>query len=108
MRLGWEPRGEWNQRPGEVRAICRELSLIHVVDPFRRSPYLESDLVYFRLHGIGGAETNYGYTYTDEDLRMLLEIVRERKGAGRVYVMFNNISMARDAQRFLKLMGEVA
>ncbi|MGC8936701.1 MAG: DUF72 domain-containing protein [Candidatus Methanomethylicaceae archaeon] len=108
MRLGWEPRGEWNQRPEEVRAICRELSLIHVVDPFRSRPYLESDLVYFRLHGIGGAETNYGYAYTDNDLRMLLEIVREMKEAERIYVMFNNVSMARDAQRFLKLMGEGA
>ncbi|MCX8181889.1 MAG: DUF72 domain-containing protein [Candidatus Methanomethyliaceae archaeon] len=103
--IGWEPRGEWNQRPDDVRALCRELSLIHVVDPFRRMPFLESDILYFRLHGIGGGETNYSYTYTDEDLRRLLQILKEIKGAERVYIMFNNLNMAQDAQRFLKILG---
>lgn len=109
VRLGWEPRGGWNNNPDLVRGICKELSLVHVVDPFRRMPSVESDITYFRLHGIGGGETNYGYRYTDEDLRGLIQIVNGIKGADTVYVMFNNIQMAKDAQRFLELVkGSVA
>jgi uncharacterized protein YecE (DUF72 family) len=105
VRIGWEPRGEWNRRPEEVKSLCRELSLVHVVDPFRRMPFLESDIVYFRLHGIGGEETNYSYAYTDEDLTRLVRILDEVKWADRAYIMFNNLSMAKDAQRFLSLLG---
>lgn len=104
VKIGWEPRGEWNQRPDDVRILCEELSLVHVVDPFRRMPFLESDIVYFRLHGIGGGETNYGYAYTDDDLRRLLLMLDELKTAKRVYIMFNNLNMAQDAQRFLTLL----
>ena len=104
VRIGWEPRGEWNQRPDDVRALCRDLSLIHVVDPFKRMPFLESDTIYFRLHGIGRREVNYRYVYTDDDLRRLLRTLDEIKNAERAYVMFNNLNMAQDAQRFLKLL----
>ena len=33
LRYLWEPRGEWPE--GLVRAICKDLDLVHVVDPFR-------------------------------------------------------------------------
>jgi uncharacterized protein YecE (DUF72 family) len=41
----------------------------------------------------------YRYTYTDTDLSWLLGTVRGLK-ADTVYVLFNNDTMARDAQRF--------
>lgn len=104
IRLGWEPRGDWSQRPDDIRSLCKELSLIHVVDPFRRMPYLETDIVYFRLHGIGNGETNYSYVYTDEDLRILLRKLGELKWADQVYIMFNNLNMAQDAKRLLDLL----
>ncbi|MGQ9759286.1 MAG: DUF72 domain-containing protein [Candidatus Methanomethylicaceae archaeon] len=103
MNVGWEPRGEWNNRPELVKKVCEELSLVHVVDPFRRLPYTEGEITYFRLHGIGGEETNYGYMYTNEDLRRLVQILKGISGSNLVYVMFNNVHMANDAQRFLQL-----
>ena len=48
VRLLWEPRGPW---PDEVvLSLCRELGLVHVVDPFVR-PSVTPELIYWRLHG---------------------------------------------------------
>lgn len=91
--LIWEPRGEW--KPEEVRELCEELGLVHVVDPFEQPP-AGAGLGYFRLHG----KTGFRYRYTDDDLRRLLEMVGGRKPC---YVLFNNISMREDARRFQKL-----
>jgi len=99
LLLGWEPRGSWSQHPETVASLCQELSLVHVVDPFRRLPSTETNTVYFRLHGIGKGETNYSYRYTNGDLKNLLSIV-ENQGAREVYVMFNNVTMAEDALKF--------
>jgi uncharacterized protein YecE (DUF72 family) len=90
LLLGWEPRGEaWSDQ--RIRALCRELDLIHVVDPFVRKP-VRGTPRYFRLHGIGG----YHHQYTDGELRRLHAMCT----AARTYVLFNNVSMAEDAQRF--------
>ncbi|MEM3881974.1 MAG: hypothetical protein QXO23_01110, partial [Candidatus Methanomethyliaceae archaeon] len=51
-----------------------------------------------------GVETNYSYAYTDDDLRRLLLMLDELKTAKRAYIMFNNLNMAQDAQRFLTLL----
>lgn len=101
--LGWEPRGEWNLHQDEVRRLCGALSLVHVVDPFRRLPAYDSEAVYFRLHGIGSGETNYSYAYIDSDLARLLSIVSEFAYKRDVYVMFNNKNMGSDALKFKKL-----
>lgn len=94
--LGWEPRGNW---PNDVaRSLCKELGLIHVVDPFQTAPPDDQPL-YFRLHGIGG----YQYRYTDADLRRLLGMCR-----GTTYCLFNNVWMAEDAERFLGLVRSMA
>ncbi len=103
LTLGWEPRGDWNQHPDAVRRVCERLSLVHVVDPFRRLPALESEAVYFRLHGVGEGETNYGYKYTDGDLLALASTVSSYPES-KTYVMFNNVSMGEDAIRFKRLM----
>jgi uncharacterized protein YecE (DUF72 family) len=76
--------------------ICRQLDLIHCVDPFqRRSVWGEP--AYFHLHGKGG----YHYRYSDAELGELLALCRGRRSA---YVLFNNTEMFSDARRFLRLL----
>ncbi|WP_298439981.1 DUF72 domain-containing protein [Geobacter sp.] len=96
LLLAWEPRGDW---PAEtVRGLCRDLGLIHCVDPFRNDPLAGTPL-YLRLHGRDG----YRYRYTDEELAALL---RRLAGWGRpAYVMFNNVYMHDDALRFVRMVG---
>lgn len=90
-RLGWEPRGGgWDD--DRVRALCRALDLLHVVDPFQR-PAVWGEPRYFRLHGRGG----FRYRYSDAELDALGAMVRE---AGAAYVLFNNLAMREDAMRF--------
>ncbi|MDR5694214.1 MAG: DUF72 domain-containing protein [Armatimonadota bacterium] len=95
LRFAWEPRGEWPE--DLVGGLCRELDLIHCLDPFgperlRTPSYGEP--WYLRLHGRGG----YRYQYTEEELRTLASLVRGRDA----YVMFNNVFMWEDALRFLQ------
>jgi uncharacterized protein YecE (DUF72 family) len=90
----WEPRGKWEA--GQIKKICRELDLVDCVDPFKRQPAW-GDLLYFRLHG----KTGYRYRYTDSDLEELKRMVSD---CDHCYVLFNNISMAEDAQRFLEIL----
>ncbi|BDG59701.1 DUF72 domain-containing protein [Caldinitratiruptor microaerophilus] len=91
--LAWEPRGPWPEEV--VRDLCRELDLVHAVDPFVAQP-VWGDLQYLRLHGVGG----YGYRYTDADLNRLRGLIRPP-----AWVLFNNVSMAADAARFQALLG---
>ncbi len=103
--IGWEPRGTWRENLQAVKKLCERCDLIHVVDPFRCKPVLTHELAYFRLHGRGGKEVNYRYRYTDSDLAELRDIVREFvSGGARVYVLFNNVYMAEDAARFVKVL----
>jgi len=103
--VGWEPRGSWLDNLGKVGEVVGALeNLIHVVDPFRVRPVLVKEVSYFRLHGIGGREVNYGYRYTDEDLRTLCNLVSEvARDSREVFVMFNNVAMAQDSQRFMAI-----
>ncbi len=94
LMLAWEPRGEWEERA--VRALCRELDLVHCVDPFKVRP-VHGSVLYFRLHGLPGYDL--GYRYTDRDLRELVGMVDR----GTAYVLFNNRSMRDDAIRFGRL-----
>jgi uncharacterized protein YecE (DUF72 family) len=94
VSFGWEPRGSW---PDEVIAdVCRQLDLVHVVNPFDRTPQ-HGDMQYFRLHGRGG----YRYQYTDQDLNKLLHMCRHKS---LTYCLFNNVYMYTDALRFRELM----
>ncbi len=93
FRYVWEPRGAWKAE--EVRELCEELDLVRGVDPFQQGPVTEGP-GYFRLHG----RTGYRYHYSDEDLHQLLGLARDRAPC---YVLFNNIAMAEDAERFQRL-----
>jgi len=103
--LGWEPRGTWRDNLQAVCRLCDKLDLVHVVDPFRCQPQSSHQLIYFRLHGIGGKEYNYRYRYTDSDLRRLAELVEKYLKEGRrAYILFNNVYMADDAARFIEVL----
>ncbi len=100
VQLVWEPRGNWGEEL--VAGIVREYGLVHCSDPFRRMPIPQGPFVYVRLHGSPPGKRMYRYTYTDSDLEWLKgRIAALRKE--RVYVLFNNDTMYRDALRFRKL-----
>lgn len=88
--LGWEPRGKWSEK--EIKEVCERFELVDVVDPFLRES-TSGKIFYYRLHGGKG----YRHKFSDEELKIVAENVKRKNG----YVMFNNISMFEDAQRFL-------
>src|SRR6185369_1392197 len=62
----WEPRGAW---PDElVRAVCDDLDLVHVVDPFAART-VTPNRPYYRLHG------RRGLPYEDEELAAIDEVL---------------------------------
>lgn len=93
--LAWEPRGRWEE--GDVERLCRELDLVHAVDPFKDRP-LYGRTRYFRLHGKKG----YRYRYTEEDLEWLVKVYGTDG-----YFMFNNVSMFEDALRFKEIVARI-
>ena len=100
-RLLWEPRGAaWIQKRALALALCRDLDLIHVVDPFVTEPE-KGHPVYWRLHGLGGAR----HSYTDGQLQQLHKMLQRVEGPEASYVMFNNIPRIGDAKRFVRLIG---
>lgn len=107
IKVAWEPRGDWLQRLKEVRSVCEKFGLIHVVDPLRRRPAALGETQYFRLHGLHPRrEINYNYSYSKEDLeRLRVEVEAvEKEGAKEVYVLFNNLDMAKNAEAFVKML----
>jgi uncharacterized protein YecE (DUF72 family) len=93
VRYLWEPRGPWSDTV--VATLCRDLDLVHVVDPFIR-PSLTHDSIYWRLHG----NRSHYASYTDDELRQLCDWLPVH---GEVYVMFNNIPRVEDVRRFREL-----
>ena len=87
--LIWEPRGGWERK--EIERLCRELHLTPCLHPFEGSAP-EGNLLYLRLHG----EKGYRYSYSEEEMRRLLEMGR---GYLQAYLMFNNVTMYEDALR---------
>ncbi|BEP17552.1 DUF72 domain-containing protein [Pyrofollis japonicus] len=103
--IGWEPRGTWRNHKEVLQSIMCNYGIIHIVDPLRDEPIIcqSQSVLYFRLHGLGGREVNYRYKYTDEDLSRLVKIIEKyivNNDISDIYVMFNNIYMFEDAQRF--------
>jgi uncharacterized protein YecE (DUF72 family) len=90
----WEPRGNWPE--DLIKKLCQELNLVHCVDPFKQKP-LFGKINYFRLHGKPGY--NLRYKYTSEDLKELLKFCDKKEN----YVLFNNLNMFEDAQKFQRL-----
>lgn len=103
--LVWEPRGAWENEPEKVQELCETYDLVHCTDPFKALPVRTKPFAYLRLHGAPPGTKMYRYTYTDDDLRWLRERILSLDTA-LVYVLFNNDTMAQDARRFRKLLGE--
>jgi uncharacterized protein YecE (DUF72 family) len=100
-RLLWEPRGPaWVKERELALSLCRDLDLVHVVDPFVTPPE-PGHPVYWRLHGIGGPR----HRYTDAQLLELHDMLRRAASPLPPYVMFNNIPRVGDAKRFVRLAG---
>ncbi|MEM3551476.1 MAG: DUF72 domain-containing protein [Candidatus Bathyarchaeia archaeon] len=106
--LVWETRGpEWEKPEVYERlsSVLRSLNVIHVTDPFKMKPAYTGDIAYFRLHGLG--EELYYYQFTDAELRNLAEIIKPFESGKRVvYVLFNNLSMFEDGQRFAEYLAK--
>jgi uncharacterized protein YecE (DUF72 family) len=95
LQFCWEPRGGWPD--ALVRELCRELELVHVVDPFTARTQTPEQC-YFRLHGRKG----WRYVYEDDELEELLAMLPATRAS---YVLFNNVRMLEDALRFKELIG---
>ncbi len=104
--LAWEPRGDWKDHPEEIKKLCRELELTHVVDPMRREPLSDHPLCYLRLHGLNPREYDYDYRYTEAELKELARKLRKlEKDHEMVYCMFNNYAMYENAKQLTRLLG---
>ena len=97
VRLLWEPRGPW---PDDLTlSLCRELGLVHAVDPFVR-PSLTTELLYWRLHG---NKSHYA-RYSDDELRQIIAWL-PADPAIEAYVLFNNIPRTKDVKRFREILA---
>ncbi len=88
----WELRGDWKEK--RIASLCRELDLVHCVDPLVTKPVF-GKIKYFRLHG----GPRYRHEYSQEELERLRDQI-----SGETYVLFNNITMYGDALQFLQLL----
>jgi uncharacterized protein YecE (DUF72 family) len=105
LAIAWEPRGDWKEHPDEIKKLCDELDLIHVVDLMRREPVSRHPIAYIRLHGLNPREYDYNYDYSTAELRKLAEKARAlAKKHQEVYVMFNNFAMYQDALDLVKIL----
>ncbi len=95
VRLLWEPRGPWP--PELVLELCRELDLVHVVDPLAGAT-VTPEQTYLRLHGVSGAR----HVHTDAELEAVAAALPH---AGTAYVMFNNLPRIGDARRFRAMLS---
>jgi uncharacterized protein YecE (DUF72 family) len=98
-RLLWEPRGKaWTVKRDLAIALCRDLDLVHVVDPFVTQAEKGAS-VYWRLHGPGSARASYD----DVALAQLHRMLASVEAPDAAYVMFNNLPRVGDAKRFAAL-----
>jgi uncharacterized protein YecE (DUF72 family) len=95
FHMGWEPRGEWDAEL--IAALCKELDLVPVLDPFKKESIAVGKIRYFRLHGTTGPR----HHFTNDELHRLREICM---GRTPTYCLFNNVAMTNDGQRFRKML----
>ena len=79
----------------EIGSWMEEMGILQAFDPFAQKKIVRSDVLYFRLHG---KEKGYRYQYKSEELRELKEMIKEG------FVMFNNLAMLEDCNRFTDLL----
>jgi uncharacterized protein YecE (DUF72 family) len=98
----WEPRGpSWE--PRIIERTCKDLGLIHAVDPLQNPPQTRG-VKYYRMHGaFDGRRIDYSHAYLENELKRAVEDC----GAKSAFVFFNNHSMWNDSERFLRLADPV-
>lgn len=95
--LAWQPSKGW--QPDLIRRVCRDLRLLHAVDPLAQEPVLGA-VQYFRLRGGGpGRKPSRGHRYTDAELRQVAELARDKP----TYAYFGTAEMWNDSRRLAKL-----
>ena len=99
LTLIWETRGsDWERLEvkSKLAKALADLDVSHVTDPFRTMPAHTEGLAYFCLHGLGSCM--YYYQYSDGEMVELFAKLKDLEED--VYVLFNNLAMWDDAQRF--------
>lgn len=105
MVLAWEPRGDWREHPDEIRKLCGEFDLIHVVDLMRHQPLSEHPIAYVRLHGLNPREYDYNYKYSIAELKQLAKKAKALSKKHReIYILFNNFFMYDNAAELIKIL----
>jgi len=101
VRLAIEPREEsWFRK--KVLDFLRKNRYILVTDPFNRGVVdIDPEIIYLRLHGIGG----YRYRYSENDLKRLYNMIKGKTDVKTIYILFNNLDMFRNAVEFKKLVA---
>jgi uncharacterized protein YecE (DUF72 family) len=97
VRMLWEPRGDWP--PDVVLGLCRDLDLVHVVDPFADET-VTPEQIYYRLHGATGPR----HVHSDAELRELVARLPSGPTLAPPYVLFNNLPRVDDARRLRRLL----
>ncbi len=88
---------KWNEKI--VSNICKDLNLIHCVDPLYNQPFY-GKYRYYRLHGLHNANRlDYNYKFSLEELKKVLSMCDKELN----YVMFNNAYMYEDSKVFKEL-----
>ncbi|MFB6290965.1 MAG: DUF72 domain-containing protein [Candidatus Bipolaricaulia bacterium] len=103
--LAWEPRGDWEESPEKINEVCEKHDLIHCTDPFRLAPAVETPVAYLRLHGKPPGEEMYKYTFKEEDLKELTDLIAGINSED-IYLLWNNYSMYRDLKKFESLLTD--
>lgn len=106
LKLAWEPRGNWNEHRSEIKEICNDLKLIHIVDILRRKPVSDHPTCYLRLHGLNENEYNYNYEYSKKQIRRLAEKLQDLSETyDEIYCLFNNFQMFKNAHQLKKMIS---
>jgi len=97
-RLIIEPRHKsWFN--DEVYKLFRKYNIVFCTDPFKNGIIKTvDDLIYIRLHGIGG----YKYKYSDDELMKIFDWIRDYSESMNIYILFNNVYMLDDSRRFIR------
>lgn len=98
FKIVWEVRWKDNWKKDVVKDLFSDIGVNQCVDPMRQDTYYSKDLVYYRLHGFG--QPMYNYNFSEEELENLKKKIQKHNK--RVYILFNNFNMYRDA----KTLGE--
>ncbi len=106
LHFGLEIRWE---DPELLEELYNDFEVFPVFDPLLFPELLNRfqnlPLLYFRLHGtLEKGRLNYHKSYRHEELKELAELLSTLK-AREVWVLFNNVYMHEDAQRFKALMA---